>query len=106
MVIGINKHFDSIDWIMLNNQRTLKWLRNQSSHISVTDIMITSNIKQKITQYFFLEKGAIIKTNWYGQIDATNEIYVWTEQSQFEKYNLPNDKEYVKNVVYNEIIDD
>ena len=27
------------------------------------------------------------------------------EQSQFEKYNLKNDKTYVKNVVYNEIID-
>ena len=32
-------------------------------------------------------------------------IYVWAEQSQFEKYNLKNDKTYVKNVVYNEIID-
>ena len=30
--------------------------------------------------------------------------YVWAEKSQFEKYNLPNDKTYVKSVVYNEII--
>ena len=33
-------------------------------------------------------------------------IYVWAEQSQFEKYKLKNDKMYIKNVVYNEIIDD
>ena len=33
-------------------------------------------------------------------------IYVWAEQSQFEKYNLSNEKIYIKNVVYNEIIDE
>ena len=31
-------------------------------------------------------------------------IYVWAEQSQFEKYDLSKEKTYVKNVVYKEII--
>ena len=36
---------------------------------------------------------------------VTQNIYVWAKQSQFEKYNLKNDKRYLKNVVCNEIID-
>ena len=35
-----------------------------------------------------------------------NNIYVWAEQSQFDAYNLPKNKKYVKNVVYKDIIRD
>ena len=35
-----------------------------------------------------------------------NNIYVWTEQSQFETYNLLKQKTYDKNVVYDEVIKD
>ena len=35
-----------------------------------------------------------------------NNIYVWAEQSQFDTYELPKNKNYVKNVVYDEIIRD
>ena len=33
-----------------------------------------------------------------------NNVFVWAEQSQFKDYGLDNDKKYVKNVVYGEVI--
>ena len=55
--------------MIMNAQITLQYLRNQSNHISVTDIMITSNIEQKNTQHatpFFRKKGTTIKINQHG----------------------------------------
>ena len=37
---------------------------------------------------------------------SKQHIYVWAEQSQFDAYNLPKNKKYVKNVVYEDIIRD
>ena len=33
-----------------------------------------------------------------------NNIYVWAEQQQFHDLDLPQDKKFVKNVVYTEVI--
>ena len=35
-----------------------------------------------------------------------NNIYIWAEQSQFDAYNLPKNKKYIKYVVYKDIIRD
>ena len=35
-----------------------------------------------------------------------NNIYVWAEQSQFDACNSPKDKNYVKNIIYEDIIRD
>jgi len=33
-----------------------------------------------------------------------NNVYVWADQSEFQDYNLPDGKMYVKNVVFREVI--
>ena len=69
--------------------------RSQGQSVSKCGILLPKNVLTHGQIYFA-----------FSRCGNPRNIYVWAEQSQFEKYNLKNDKTYMKNVVYNEIIDD
>ena len=45
------------------------------------------------------------KTIYVSRCGDPRKLFMWANQEEFEKYDMPKDKKYVRNIVFKEVLD-